>query len=139
MVHAALREVLGPNAVQAGSLNRPGYLRFDFNWQGALTDDQRGRIEEIANEAVQADYPVNTFLTELDRAKAMGAMALFGEQYPSRFAWSRSADRSRWNSAAAPTCTTQPRSDRSPCSATPRLAPGCGGWRLTSGSIRSGT
>ena len=82
MVHAALREVLGPNAVQAGSLNRPGYLRFDFNWQGALTDDQRGRIEEIANEAVQADYPVNTFLTELDRAKAMGAMALFGEQYP---------------------------------------------------------
>src|SRR6202000_2720626 len=34
MVHAALRQVLGPNAVQAGSLNRPGYLRFDFNWQG---------------------------------------------------------------------------------------------------------
>lgn len=82
MVHAALREVLGPNAVQAGSLNRPGYLRFDFNWQGALTDDQRTRIEEIANEAVQADYPVNTFVTELDKAKAMGAMALFGEQYP---------------------------------------------------------
>ena len=82
MVHAALREVLGPNAVQAGSLNRPGYLRFDFNWQGALTDDQRGRIEEIANQAVQADYPVNTFLTGLDKAKAMGAMALFGEQYP---------------------------------------------------------
>ena len=52
MVHAALRQVLGPNAVQAGSLNRPGYLRFDFNWQGALTEDpadadrrghQRGR------------------------------------------------------------------------------------------------
>lgn len=41
MVHAALREVLGPNAVQAGSLNRPGYLRFDFNWQGALSEDQR--------------------------------------------------------------------------------------------------
>src|SRR5262249_1525380 len=40
MVHAALRQVLGPNAVQAGSLNRPGYLRFDFNWQGPLTDDQ---------------------------------------------------------------------------------------------------
>ena len=82
MVHAALREVLGPNAVQAGSLNRPGYLRFDFNWQGALSEDQRTRIEEIANEAVEADYPVNTFTTELDKAKAMGAMALFGEQYP---------------------------------------------------------
>jgi alanyl-tRNA synthetase len=82
MVHAALREVLGPNAVQAGSLNRPGYLRFDFNWQGALDDAQRGQIEEITNQAVQADYPVNTFTTELEKAKSMGAMALFGEQYP---------------------------------------------------------
>jgi alanyl-tRNA synthetase len=82
MVHAALRQVLGPNAVQAGSLNRPGYLRFDFNWQGGLTDAQRTDIEEITNEAVQADYAVNTFTTDLDKAKAMGAMALFGEQYP---------------------------------------------------------
>ena len=84
MVHAALREVLGPNAVQAGSLNRPGYLRFDFNWQGALTDAQRIRIEEITNEAVQADYAVNTFVTDLEKAKSMGAMALFGEQYPEK-------------------------------------------------------
>ena len=82
MVHAALREVLGPNAVQAGSLNRPGYLRFDFNWQGSLSEVQRTQIEEVANEAVQADYAVNTFNTGLDQAKAMGAMALFGENYP---------------------------------------------------------
>ncbi len=82
MVHAALREVLGPNAVQAGSLNRPGYLRFDFNWQGSLTDDQRSQIEAVANEAVQADFAVNTFNTGLEQAKAMGAMALFGENYP---------------------------------------------------------
>jgi alanyl-tRNA synthetase len=82
MVHAALRQVLGPNAVQAGSLNRPGYLRFDFNWQGPLTDDQRTQIEEVTNEAVEADYEVNSFTTELDKAKAMGAMALFGENYP---------------------------------------------------------
>ncbi|AHC25400.1 MULTISPECIES: alanine--tRNA ligase [Mycobacteriaceae] len=82
MVHAALREVLGPNAVQAGSLNRPGYLRFDFNWQGSLSEAQRTQIEEVANEAVQADYAVNTFNTGLDQAKAMGAMALFGENYP---------------------------------------------------------
>jgi alanyl-tRNA synthetase len=82
MVHAALREVLGPNAVQAGSLNRPGYLRFDFNWQGALSEDQRTRIEEVTNEAVEADFEVHTFNTELDKAKAMGAMALFGENYP---------------------------------------------------------
>ncbi|GAA2562597.1 alanine--tRNA ligase [Mycolicibacterium diernhoferi] len=82
MVHAALREVLGPNAVQAGSLNRPGYLRFDFNWQGSLSDEQRARIEAVANEAVQADFAVNTFNTGLEQAKAMGAMALFGENYP---------------------------------------------------------
>ncbi|BBX95898.1 alanine--tRNA ligase [Mycobacterium lacus] len=82
MVHAALRQVLGPNAVQAGSLNRPGYLRFDFNWQGPLTEDQRTRIEEVTNEAVQADFEVHTFTEQLDRAKAMGAMALFGESYP---------------------------------------------------------
>ncbi|WP_029116966.1 alanine--tRNA ligase [Mycobacterium sp. URHB0044] len=82
MVHAALRQVLGPNAVQAGSLNRPGYLRFDFNWQGALTDSQRDEIEVVTNEAVEADFAVNTFNTKLDKAKAMGAMALFGEAYP---------------------------------------------------------
>ncbi|KKW66249.1 alanine--tRNA ligase [Mycolicibacterium elephantis] len=82
MVHAALRQVLGPNAVQAGSLNRPGYLRFDFNWQGALTEDQRNQIEEVTNQAVEADYEVHSFTTELETAKAMGAMALFGESYP---------------------------------------------------------
>jgi len=82
MVHAALRQILGPNAVQAGSLNRPGYLRFDFNWQGPLSEEQRTEIEIVANEAVEADYPVNTMYTKLDKAKAMGAMALFGEAYP---------------------------------------------------------
>ncbi|WP_204807689.1 alanine--tRNA ligase [Mycobacterium riyadhense] len=82
MVHAALRQVLGPNAVQAGSLNRPGYLRFDFNWQGPLTEEQRTQIEEVTNEAVQADFKVHTFTEQLDKAKAMGAIALFGESYP---------------------------------------------------------
>jgi alanyl-tRNA synthetase len=82
MVHAALRQVLGPNAVQAGSLNRPGYLRFDFNWQGPLTEGQRTDVEEVTNQAVEADHEVHTFTTELEKAKAMGAMALFGEQYP---------------------------------------------------------
>ena len=82
MVHAALRQVLGPNAVQAGSLNRPGYLRFDFNWQGPLTEEQRLEIEQVTNEAVEADFEVHSFTTELERAKAMGAMALFGEAYP---------------------------------------------------------
>ena len=82
MVHAALRQVLGPNAVQAGSLNRPGYLRFDFNWQGGLSEHQRTQIEEVTNQAVEADYEVNSFTTDLEKAKSMGAMALFGEAYP---------------------------------------------------------
>lgn len=84
MVHAALRQVLGPNAVQAGSLNRPGYLRFDFSWQGALSETQRQEVEDVANKAVEANYPVNTFVTDLDQAKSMGAMALFGENYGDR-------------------------------------------------------
>jgi alanyl-tRNA synthetase len=84
MVHAALRQVLGPNAVQAGSLNRPGYLRFDFNWQGPLTDEQRRQVEEVTNEAVQADFEVHTFTEQLEKAKAMGAMAMFGERYPDK-------------------------------------------------------
>jgi alanyl-tRNA synthetase len=82
MVHAALRQVLGPNAVQAGSLNRPGYLRFDFNWQGPLTEEQRAQVEQVTNEAVQAAFEVHTFTEQLNKAKAMGALALFGESYP---------------------------------------------------------
>ncbi|MFD4367671.1 alanine--tRNA ligase [Rhodococcus sp. NPDC058521] len=81
MVHAALRQVLGSNAVQAGSLNKPGYLRFDFSWQGALTDTQKQDIEAVANEAVAENFAVNTFVTDLEKAKSMGAMALFGENY----------------------------------------------------------
>lgn len=81
MVHAALRQVLGPNAVQAGSLNKPGYLRFDFNWQGQLSEQQKADIEAVSNDGVGADYPVNTFITDLPKAKQMGALALFGENY----------------------------------------------------------
>ena len=84
LVHAALRQILGPGAVQAGSLNRPGYLRFDFSYHGPLSDSQKADIEAVTNEAMVADFPVNTFETDLDSAKAMGAMALFGENYGDR-------------------------------------------------------
>ena len=84
LVHAALRQVLGPTATQAGSLNRPGYLRFDFHSGSGLTDAQREEIERISNEAVEADFTVNTFETDLPAAKAMGALALFGENYGDR-------------------------------------------------------
>src|SRR5699024_4287035 len=75
------RQVLGPTAVQAGSLNRPGYLRFDFNYTEQLSADQLDEIALIANQAVDSDLAVNTIETSLEEAKAMGAMALFGENY----------------------------------------------------------
>ena len=81
LIHAALRQVQGPTAVQAGSMNKPGYLRFDFNYTDPLTPDQLREIETITNQAVDSDWDVNTIETTLDEAKAMGAMALFGENY----------------------------------------------------------
>ncbi|GAA1903359.1 alanine--tRNA ligase [Williamsia serinedens] len=84
LVGAALRQVLGSGATQAGSLNRPGYLRFDFRAQGPLSDAQRAEVEDITNSAVESDHEVHTFETGLDEAKAMGAMALFGENYGDR-------------------------------------------------------
>ena len=81
LIHAAIRQVLGPTAVQAGSLNKPGYLRFDFNYTDQLTDAQLQEIATITNQAVDADFAVNTIETSLDKAKEMGAMALFGESY----------------------------------------------------------
>ncbi|GAA2049501.1 alanine--tRNA ligase [Williamsia deligens] len=84
LVGAALRQVLGSGATQAGSLNRPGYLRFDFRANGPLDESQRAEVEDIANAAVESDHEVHTFETGLDEAKAMGAMALFGENYGDR-------------------------------------------------------
>ncbi|WP_165165137.1 alanine--tRNA ligase [Corynebacterium qintianiae] len=81
LIHAALRQVLGPTAVQAGSLNKPGYLRFDFNYTEQLSEEQLREITTITNQAVDADFAVNTIETSLKEAKAMGAMALFGENY----------------------------------------------------------
>ncbi|MGY1828244.1 alanine--tRNA ligase [Blastococcus sp. SYSU DS0541] len=81
VVHAALRQVLGPQALQSGSYNRPGYLRLDFAWQGALTPQQRSDIEDVANAAVRADHKVTAQYMPLPEAQAFGALALFGETY----------------------------------------------------------
>ncbi|MGY1642928.1 alanine--tRNA ligase [Geodermatophilus sp. SYSU D00703] len=81
VVHAALRQVLGPQALQSGSYNRPGYLRLDFAWQGALTGQQRHDIEDVANAAVRADHRVTASYMTLPEAQAFGALALFGETY----------------------------------------------------------
>ena len=84
IVHAALREVLGPNAHQAGSYNKAGYLRLDFTHSDALSTETKSEIEEISNLAVRSDYEVVTREMGLDEAKELGAMALFGEKYGDR-------------------------------------------------------
>ncbi|WP_307826047.1 DHHA1 domain-containing protein [Micromonospora humida] len=81
VVHAALRQVLGPNALQSGSYNRPGYLRLDFAWRGGLGDTTRSEIEEVANLAIRRDLPVEVRHLPLAQARAEGALALFGETY----------------------------------------------------------
>ncbi|CPY91995.1 Alanyl-tRNA synthetase [Mycobacteroides abscessus] len=139
MVHAALRQVLGPNAVQAGSLNRPGYLRFDFSWQGALSEAQRQEVEDVANKAVEANYPVNTFVTDLDQAKSMGAMALFGENYGDRVRVVDIGGPFSLELCVGPTWRTPHKSGLSRCWENPRWAPGSVAWRPMSDSTRSGT
>ncbi|WP_418058937.1 alanine--tRNA ligase [Pimelobacter simplex] len=81
IIHAALREVLGPTALQSGSYNRPGYLRLDFGWLNALSPEQVHDIEQVANNALRADLPVGWEYMTLGEAKDWGALALFGETY----------------------------------------------------------
>jgi alanyl-tRNA synthetase len=81
VVHAALRQVLGPTALQSGSYNKPGYLRLDFAWGQALSPETRSEIEEVANLAVRQDLPVSAQYMTLPEARDFGALALFGETY----------------------------------------------------------
>ncbi|NYF99534.1 alanine--tRNA ligase [Janibacter cremeus] len=81
VVHAALRQVLGPSALQSGSYNKPGYLRLDFAWNQSLSADARAEIEHAANLAVRDDLPVSADWMSLPRAREQGALALFGETY----------------------------------------------------------
>lgn len=81
VVHAALREVLGPTALQSGSYNKPGYLRLDFAWNQALSAQARSEIEDVANRAIREDLRVKWQYMPLSEAKAWGAVALFGETY----------------------------------------------------------
>lgn len=81
VLHAALREVLGPSALQSGSYNKPGYLRLDFSWNQALSLETRSEIEEVANLAIRRDLAVSAQFMSLPEAKEWGAVALFGETY----------------------------------------------------------
>jgi alanyl-tRNA synthetase len=81
VVHAALRQVLGPEALQSGSYNRPGYMRLDFSWTQALSDATKSEIEEVSNLAIRADLAVSAQFMTLPAAREWGAIALFGETY----------------------------------------------------------
>ena len=81
LLHAALHQVLGDKARQAGSLVTPDRFRFDFNHPEAMTPEQVEHVEKLVNEAVSADLAVKTETKSRDQAVAEGAMALFGEKY----------------------------------------------------------
>jgi alanyl-tRNA synthetase len=81
LLHAALHEVLGDHARQAGSAVRPDKLRFDFTHPEAMTTAQRHEVERIVNERVFENHPVRAYVTPIEEARKLGAMMLFGEKY----------------------------------------------------------
>lgn len=81
LLHEALRQVLGEHVQQKGSLVDSQRLRFDFSHFEALKPEQIKALEDIVNREVRKNTPVTTELTDIETAKAKGAMALFGEKY----------------------------------------------------------
>lgn len=82
LLHAALRSTLGKHVTQAGSLVAPDHLRFDFTHGKAMSADEIAEVERIVNEQVLSGFEVQSlFNVPIQEAKALGAMALFGEKY----------------------------------------------------------
>ncbi|GBC93105.1 Alanine--tRNA ligase [bacterium HR15] len=85
LLHAALRTVLGPHVVQAGSLVAPDRLRFDFTHPRALTPEELERIESLVNEKILEELEVRVYPeVPIEEARRRGAMMLFGEKYGDR-------------------------------------------------------
>ncbi|MCS4487479.1 alanine--tRNA ligase [Streptococcus sciuri] len=81
LLHAALHHIIGEHATQAGSLNETDFLRFDFTHFEAVSTEELKCIEREVNEKIWEAIPITTIETDIDTAKGMGAMALFGEKY----------------------------------------------------------
>jgi alanyl-tRNA synthetase len=82
LVHAALRNILGPHVKQSGSLNAPDRLRFDFSHFAPLDAEEQGDIEQQVNDEIRYNTEIETSVTSLDDALASGALAFFGDKYP---------------------------------------------------------
>ncbi|MEO8457220.1 MAG: alanine--tRNA ligase [Chloroflexota bacterium] len=84
LLHAALRQVVGPHVRQAGSLVAPDHLRFDFTHSEAVTAEQLAEVESLVNEKVRQDVPVHSRETSFDDAMQEGVLAFFGDKYGER-------------------------------------------------------
>ncbi|HWZ80056.1 MAG TPA: alanine--tRNA ligase, partial [Candidatus Sulfotelmatobacter sp.] len=82
LVHAALRNILGTHVKQAGSLNAPERLRFDFSHFAHVDAEELKDIEQQVNDEIRHNTEVGTEITSLDNALASGALAFFGDKYP---------------------------------------------------------
>ncbi|TQV76581.1 alanine--tRNA ligase [Aliikangiella marina] len=81
LMHAALRQILGEHVEQKGSLVDSERLRFDFSHPVAVTEEEIFKIEQLVNQQIRANHPVETIETSIEEAKKAGAMMLFGEKY----------------------------------------------------------
>jgi alanyl-tRNA synthetase len=82
LVHAALRNILGAHVKQAGSLNAPDRLRFDFSHFAHVDAEELRDIEQQVNDEIRHNTQVMTDITTIDNALASGALAFFGDKYP---------------------------------------------------------
>jgi alanyl-tRNA synthetase len=82
LVHAALRNILGPHVKQAGSLNGVDHLRFDFSHFAPVDAEELRDIEQQVNDEIRLNTEMETNVTTLDDALASGALAFFGDKYP---------------------------------------------------------
>ena len=81
LLQAALRRVLGNHVAQAGSFVDESRVRFDFSHFAPMTADELSRVEALVNEEIFSSLAVDTQVTDIETARAAGAMALFGEKY----------------------------------------------------------